>query len=55
MPRRMAAFLRDLPVPVSGEWVLYGKPDVTSPIGGYGDRDPFYEPYIGKVDVGTLR
>ena len=28
---------------------------VTSPIGWRGDRDPFYEPYIGKVDVGTLR
>ena len=28
---------------------------ITSPIGGHGGWDPFYEPYMGKVDVGTLR
>ena len=28
---------------------------MASPICGHGGRDPFYEPYIGKVDVGTLR
>jgi glucans biosynthesis protein C len=27
---------------------------ITSPIGGHWGWDPFYEPYIGKVDVGTL-
>src|ERR1700722_12298196 len=27
----------------------------TSSIGGNGDWDPFYEPYIGKVGIGTLR
>ena len=28
---------------------------ITSPIGGHGGWYPFYEPYIGKVDGGTLR
>ena len=43
----------------SGERRLNGNPAVNSclsphPLGGQG-WDPFYEPYIGKVDVGTLR